>query len=388
MQTDSTPTTRRKVKPNLADQLSSSARRVSLREKSQKKRLNAVADLIIDLQKQLHKLEGQKDPQLGKRIESLKKRVTTYERQFDDIIKAGIYGFGDDKEINELLSQSIDALEEEETEELIEVNGLNSNSQENLEIIENTEMALTVQDWRDFADANTQAIVESMAVLNAVTFKREIPEYLGELEGGMTIEEWIKKAYRVGNSAGWTNDQKFKFFQERLAKSAANLNETLAADKKDTLEHWIAAMKEAFHDNAAKALRKTQLKQIKQQESERVRDLKKRIDDTYRLAYGDAVADSRDAQVTILREEIKKEVLLNGIKPNIANMIWGRLAPNADYAASVITAMECKQILEMRRVAEQSESPVERSAKQTSTADELKQIVQQLANLKMKAQQS
>ena len=241
-----------------------------------------------------------------------------------------------------------------------------------------------MQDWRNFADANAQAIAEGMNNLNAVTIKREIPEFTGELDDGVTIDEWLKIANRVAQTAGWTNDQKLRYFQDRFTKSAANFNETLTAQQTDTFDHWVTAVTNGFQDSTFKALRKAQLKHLKQKHNERIRDFRKRIDDTYRVAYGEAVANSADAQVTMLRNEIKKEILLNGVRPEIAAVIWGRLRPNSDYEASVTTAIECEQIIEIRRVSDIVNTPtVLIPDKKQAEGDELKQIVQQLANLKL-----
>jgi len=68
--------------------------------------------------------------------------------------------------------------------------------------------APTMQDWQNFADANAQAIADGMNNLNAVTIKREIPEFSGEFEDGVTIDEWLRTANRVAKTAQWTNAQK------------------------------------------------------------------------------------------------------------------------------------------------------------------------------------
>ena len=248
--------------------------------------------------------------------------------------------------------------------------------------------APTFDQWKDYADANTTALIEGMTNLNAVAFKQEIPEFTGELNDGVTIDEWLKMAKKVALAAGWNNAQQLKYFQDRLTKSAANFNDSLTVPQKATFPAWEAAIVNGFQDNAVKMLRKAQLKQLRQNPNERIRDFKKRIDDIYKVAYGDAVTNSLAPEVISLRNEIKKEILLNGVRPEIASIIWGRLRPNADFESSVLTAIECEQIIEIRRVAECKMNnavllPALKKKSQQEEIDELKELVHQMAREKL-----
>jgi hypothetical protein len=66
------------------------------------------------------------------------------------------------------------------------------------------------------------AITAGMLNLAAVNYRKDIPEFSGDLDDNTTIEEWLKKAIRVGTEAGWTDDQKLKFFQSKLIRAAAS----------------------------------------------------------------------------------------------------------------------------------------------------------------------
>ena len=248
--------------------------------------------------------------------------------------------------------------------------------------------APTFDQWKDYADANTTALIEGMTNLNAVAFKQEIPEFTGELNDGVTIDEWLKSANKVALAAGWNDAQKLRYFQDRMTKSAGNFNETLTANQKATFKAWERAIVNGFQDSAVKMMRKAQLKSLRQNQNERVRDFKRRIDDTYKVAYGDAVTNSAAPEVVSLRNEVKKEVLLNGIKSEISSIIWGRLRPNADFESCVQTAIECEQIIEIRRAAEAKTSiPVAptilKKKTQQEEIDELRELVHQLAREKL-----
>ena len=89
-------------------------------------------------------------------------------------------------------------------------------------------------------------------------------------------------------------------------------------------------------DNTTKARKKEQLKDVKQKDAERFRDFRIRIDDYYKIAFGVNAATSADATVTTLRDEAKNDVLLNGLKPAISDLVWNRAnIHNATHAQAI-----------------------------------------------------
>jgi hypothetical protein len=48
----------------------------------------------------------------------------------------------------------------------------------------------------------------------------------------------------------------------------------------------------------------------------------------YRLAYGVGPATSNDANVVLVREDTKKGVLLQGLRKEIATLVWNRVDPD------------------------------------------------------------
>ena len=58
---------------------------------------------------------------------------------------------------------------------------------------------------------------------------------------------------------GWTNEQRLRFFQEKLIKSAANFNDSLTPAQKINYQTWKLHIQEGLADNTTKARKKEQL---------------------------------------------------------------------------------------------------------------------------------
>jgi hypothetical protein len=189
------------------------------------------------------------------------------------------------------------------------------------------EMALSqaaVNSWRESVDRQAAILEAGLGLLNAQTAKKEIPNFTGEIEGKLAIKEWFKIAERIATNAGWNDAQKLRFFQERMVKSAENVNDSLTPAQKTTYQICKTNILDGLADNPTKARKKEQLKDLKQEDVERVRDFRIRIDDYYKIAFGVNAATSANATVTALRDEAKKDVLLNGLKPAISDLVWNR----------------------------------------------------------------
>jgi hypothetical protein len=135
----------------------------------------------------------------------------------------------------------------------------------------------------------------------------------------------LKKANRVGTEAGWTDDQKLKFFQLKLIRAAASYNNSLGQNNKANLNVWTTAMEAGFNDATIQDMRKAQLSKIEQKFNERIREYKNRIDELYKSAYGRNAAASQDPEVIQLRNALKKEALLKGMRLTIRTGIQGQV---------------------------------------------------------------
>jgi hypothetical protein len=244
------------------------------------------------------------------------------------------------------------------------------------------EMALTnaaVNAWQAAVERQAEILETGLVFINAQSVKKEIPTFTGEIEGKMAIEEWFKLAERMATHAGWTDEQKLHFFQERMSKSAANFNDSLTDDERATYAAWKQAILDGLADNTTKARKKEQLKTLKQEEKERVRDFKTRIDDTYRIAYGVNAATSNHAGVVALRDETKKDVLLNGLKTQISDLVWNRPdIHDATYVETVELAEECEKVVEIKKIAKNKDL----SSAVTVMSEEAEKTKEEINNLK------
>ncbi|EFX77928.1 hypothetical protein DAPPUDRAFT_105537 [Daphnia pulex] len=244
------------------------------------------------------------------------------------------------------------------------------------------EMALTdvaINAWQAAVERQAEILETGLVFINAQSVKKEIPTFTGEIEGKMAIEEWFKLAERMATHAAWTDEQKLHFFQERMSKSAANFNDSLPNADRVTYAVWKQAILNGLADNTTKARKKEQLKTLKQEEKERVRDFKTRIDDTYRIAYGVNAATSNHADVVALRDETKKDVLLNGLKTQIADLVWNRPEINdATYVETVELAEECEKVVEIKKIAKNKDL----SSAVTVMSEEAEKTKEEINNLK------
>ncbi len=244
------------------------------------------------------------------------------------------------------------------------------------------EMALTdvaINAWQAAVERQAEILENGLVFINAQTLKKEIPAFTGEIEGKMAIEEWFKLAELTATHALWTDEQKLRFFQEKMRKSAANFNDSLTQVEKATYALWKQAILDGLADNTTKARKKEQLKTLKQEDTERVRDFKTRIDDTYRIAYGVNAATSRHADVVALRDETKKDVLLNGLKTQIADLVWNRPDINdATYVETVELAEECEKVVEIKKIAKNKDL----SSAVTVMSEEAEKTKEEINNLK------
>ena len=232
---------------------------------------------------------------------------------------------------------------------------------------------------------NTNALVIGMSTLAAQRKLENIPIFSGESNCPLVIEEWFKIAERTARLAGWTDQQKLLFFQEKLTKSAANFNDSLTANQRAAYDAWKALMINGLHDNTTKAIKKGELKDLKQEPGERVRDFQTRIDDMYRIAYGAGPATSNDANVILVRDDMKKEILLAGLRREIATLVWNRVEADATYDETVDTAIACEKITEVKKIAQSKDitSAVsvisQENVKNTEKIKELEGLIQKLS---------
>ena len=74
-------------------------------------------------------------------------------------------------------------------------------------------------------------------------------------------------------------------------------------------------------------------------------DFKSYIDKKFIKAYGQNADQSGDNEMKKIREDIKKKILLKGLKPKILELLWQRIKPNDNFDKIVEGATEIKTML-------------------------------------------
>ena len=94
-------------------------------------------------------------------------------------------------------------------------------------------------------------------------------------------------------------------------------------------------------------------------------------------------ATSRHADVVALRNETMKDVLLSGLKPQIADLVWNRPNVNeATYPETVELAEECEKVVEMKKIIEKTDL----SSAVREAAEVNKKTSEEINNLKLMLQ--
>jgi len=105
----------------------------------------------------------------------------------------------------------------------------------------------TINAWRTAVDRQAQILENGLATINAQAAKKEIPHFKGDIERNLAIEEWFKKIEKIATNAGWIDEPKLRFFQEKkITKSAVNSNDSLTAAQKATYQIWKTSIIEGL----------------------------------------------------------------------------------------------------------------------------------------------
>ena len=206
---------------------------------------------------------------------------------------------------------------------------------------------VNIQDDVEMANLIT-SLTESLQEILSHQHKQQIPFYNGLLND-QPIEDWYKDAERVAKTAGWTDALKLKYFSDRLRGVAATYNDEFATTNQQAdYQDWKEAMITRFQDSDAKERHEMELHHLQQGPNQRVNDFKSFIDQKFIKAYGTNAAQSGDAEMTQIREDIKKKVLLKGLKPKIVEQLWHRIDPTNNYDSIVSEAINVEKLLQRR----------------------------------------
>ena len=97
---------------------------------------------------------------------------------------------------------------------------------------------------------------------------------------------------------------------------------------------------------ADKDAERKRLQEIPQIDGQRVRDYIYKLDAMYRLVYGDALADTTNADFAKIREDTKLPLFLKGLLKKFKDRIWTRLSTDTYiYAEACAAALQVEQMV-------------------------------------------
>lgn len=196
--------------------------------------------------------------------------------------------------------------------------------------------------------------------------KKSIPLYKGQADDS-DVKEWLIEAERIARNNSWSDNQKVRFFSDRLKGEALDWH--LDYTEKKNIENKIVTYKDwredfikRFHDKADIERLRTKLQTLKQRSDQRARAFVARIDSLYTAINGkdivlDASADEKSLQIAkvnkTMRDEERKKILLRGLLPKLKTEVWSRMPPNPSYEKLCDTVYDAEGVIMAKELAEE-----------------------------------
>ena len=190
------------------------------------------------------------------------------------------------------------------------------------------------------------ATAEEVARLLSVKFgelfsreeKRIIPIFNG-FSDDIDIKDWLREAERVARNNDWSENQKLRFFSDRLRSDALEWHLTYTEGMEKTYKNWSADLLKRFRDTADIERLKTKLQCIKQRPDQRMKAFIMKVDSLYDSIYGKigkerefVTQSEKDLRKDLedQRTEDKKNIIIKGLLPKYRNEYWKRMPLSAD----------------------------------------------------------
>lgn len=205
----------------------------------------------------------------------------------------------------------------------------------------------------DDSDMASTEFTKKLGELFSREDKKLISVYRGHADDGedADILGWFKEAERVGNNNNWDNDQRLRFFSDRLKSEAMDwhieyMNTVKNEGRSPTYQEWKKEMIIRFRDESDIERLRSQLRELRQKPDSRVRTFVAKLNNLYDLANGKTVAipptvnsSTTEGKKVLelyesnkkLRDEDKKKIFMKGLLPKIKDDIWARLPKNPTY---------------------------------------------------------
>ncbi|KAK4028690.1 hypothetical protein OUZ56_021694 [Daphnia magna] len=186
----------------------------------------------------------------------------------------------------------------------------------------------TEQDDEDAKKKNryfTQPIVKALGELFSREDKKAIPIFKGKSTDKL-ISEWLRGAEHVARNNEWDDNQKIRFFSDRLKGEAFEWHENYAEEEGDDLNYqdWKEELITRFQDTYNLATLEKKLSKLTQKPEENCRAFVSRINNLYDTIAGkEERADHNQTiiegqllnKVKKMRDHRKSKILLQGLLP-------------------------------------------------------------------------
>ncbi len=199
----------------------------------------------------------------------------------------------------------------------------------------NTSQNPTAQDTT-ILDNVTKPIVKVLGELFSREDKKSIPAFKGKSTDNL-ITEWLKAAEHVARNNDWDDDQKIRFFSDRLKGEALEWHDNYIEEQGNILnyEDWRKDIIERFQDSSDLAALRKKLHTLKQRPEENCRAFVSRLNSLYDTIDGKVdelddlnktkVEDQLLSKFREMRNDVKTKILLQGLLPKIKTELYLRM---------------------------------------------------------------
>jgi hypothetical protein len=248
-------------------------------------------------------------------------------------------------------------------------------------------------------DNVTKPIVKVLGELFSREDKKSIPTFKGKSTDKL-ITEWLKSAEHVARNNDWNEEQKLRFFSDRLKGEALEWHDEYVEERDDLLNYtdWRNDIIERFRDSFDIATLKRKLQKLKQRPEESCRTFISRLKNLYESIEGkedrrvgpnqSVIEDTLRQKVRKMQDEVLIKILLQGILPKFKTELYLRMPEdNNDFEALCKQLIISEQILQSKESSEDKEitaviAGITHHEKQQD--DELNQQKLEIGNLKQK----
>ena len=185
-------------------------------------------------------------------------------------------------------------------------------------------------------DNVTKPIVKVLGELFSREDKKSIPTFKGKSTDKL-ISEWLKAAEHVARNNDWDDDQKIRFFSDRLKGEALEWHDNYVDIQGDDLNYddWRHEIIERLQDSFDLAALRKKFNKLKQKPEENCRTFVSRLTSLYDSIEGKIgklddrnkteVEDALLTTVKKMRDDIKIKTLIQGLLPKVKAELYLRM---------------------------------------------------------------